>query len=129
MSNDGMTDREHKAIDRFIKVWGMLLEERDSMGSFMTIARDYVRGLHLMADAMAHKMPAGSENEADAIALRRQIADLLAWLQHRDDDLHNLMSRPVFDDAASAGTEEVEQPQNDGVENVEVQVLSGETIH
>lgn len=121
MSND--------ANDRFIKVYGLLLEERDILGNFVVITRDYVRGLHLMAEAMAHKMPAGSEDHADAIALRRQTGDLLTWLQHRGDELHNLMSRPVWDDAGGAGTVEAEQLPNDGVENEASPLLPGETIH
>lgn len=89
-------------IEAVIQLQEMLIEERGALIPFFTSLERYARGLDMMARTAYLDAPAGSQDEANAAAIKTQTGELLHWINKRADEMRVLMKRgmPTVEDDA-----------------------------
>lgn len=89
-------------IKTVLQLQEMLIEERGALIPFLTSLERYARGLDMMARAAYMDAPAGSQDEANAAAIKTQTGEVLRWINKRADEMRVLMNRrmPTVEDDA-----------------------------
>jgi len=94
--------------DQIATLEAMLIEEREALLPFLVLLEKYARGVDMMARTAYMEAPAGSNEEANAGAIKQHTCELLFWINRRAGEMRALMIRAlptVEDDAPPMGGE------------------------
>lgn len=96
--------------DQIATLEAMLIEEREALLPFLVALEKYARGLDMMARTAYFEAHTGSNEEANAEAIKQHTVELSLWVNGRAKVMRTLMSRalPTVEDDAPPPEEDAE---------------------